>query len=517
MRRNMAWTLRGLVLAAVGLGLTCALRASAPSTLAEVYREALAVTFPDNEHLRLHATVQTLSERPEAAAEMAELQRALEGGAFAGAQALAAEAMLVLDAAASGDLERYKARFIALKAHAGKSALLKTADVSDLLVPCPACGGEPGCRSCRGALKCPACKGRGYTLSRSSAKGASLGSSLSLSGTSAERVRCKPCRGTGKCPDCDGAPSVCTTCRNSGKMPEGARVRERLAQLAVTLREALATQFQSDFAAREQTALLAADLKRAQALPDAQEALDFLASLPPERVAAAQWSHVGALRALLGEALAARAANAAQQKNERAALRAEVARAQRLGDPIKGMAELVPLFERYAACDALPEVQTAFDGLFEAARSQRRLRSEALDERVRALERLQRQPALLLEQAQALRAEWPEAPEVPKALNAYAAHAGREALAKFLKERPFEAARERLEGLSAKASALQAEAEAGPAWWVWGAIGLGALVAGYLLYAAVMNALARKTERERAARQRATLEEIRKTMAHRHR
>ncbi len=232
-------------------------------------------------------------------------------------------------------------------------------------------------------------------------------------------------------------------------------------------------------------------------------------------MAAIQWSSVGALRAILEATLTEARERTAAQANQRAELRAAIAQAQRADTPLKGMVALLPLFEKYAQCDALPELHTAFDGLFAAAKSQRHLQREGLEERVAALGRLQTQPALLIDQANALLADWPEA-DAPKPLRDYAKQAGRADLTAFLSERPFDDARANLERARQKAERLQAEAEATKsAWWIWAGTGLGGLFVLYVLYAAINNLLARKAERERQARQRAALESVRATMARR--
>ncbi|MGN0886683.1 MAG: hypothetical protein ACI4RT_06760 [Candidatus Spyradenecus sp.] len=488
---------------------TCLVALAAPATpLSELYREAAALQLPASSRLAAYDAATALAVKPDASADWATLQQTLEAGTLPENGALLAETLLALNAAAEGDLERYKARAIALKAKTTSATLRKAVDVTDLLAPCPECGGKATCTTCKGSLKCTTCKGRG-TFTKST----SGGSSLSLNTT--QKVRCAACKGSGKCSVCQGRALSCKHCNGNGKVPNVELVLARIAQLAGQLQAHLATQFKEDLTAREQSTLLAGELKQAQAIPDPAEALAFLNTLPPERVAAIQWSCVGALRANLEATLAEARERAAAKANQRAELRAEIAQAQRAATPLKGMVALLPLFEKYAQCDALPELHTAFDGLFAAAKSQRRLQREGLEERVAALGRLQAQPALLLDQANALLADWPEA-DAPKPLRDYAKQAGRTDLSAFLDERPFENARTNLERARQKAERLQAEADsAGPAWWIWAGAGLGGLFVLYVLYAAINSFLAQKAERERQARQRAALESVRATMARR--
>ena len=485
----------------------CALVASA-TPLSDLYREAAALPLPASSRLAAVDAAATLAATPNSSADWATLQQALEQGDLPPNGALLVEALLALDAAANNDLERYKARAIALKAKTSSATLRKAVDLTDLLGPCPACGGKMTCPTCRGSLKCATCKGRGSLTKRTAS-----GKTISLD--SPPRVRCAACSGSGKCSACQGRPITCTHCSGSGNAPDAIQLQARIAQLAGQLQAHLAAQFKEDLAAREQSTLLAAELKQAQNLSDPAEALALLSALPPERVAAVQWSSVTALRAELDAIVSKTRERAAAEANARAELRSAIAQAQRAEDPLRGMVQLLPRFEQFAQSDALPELTSAFDGLLAAAKAQRRLQREGLEERVGALARLQAQPALLLDQANALLADWPEA-DAPKALRDYAQRANRPDLTAFLKERPFEAARANLERIRQKTEErLQAEAAAKPAWWIWAGAGLGGLFALYLLYAAITGILARKAERERQARQRAALESVRATMARR--
>lgn len=488
--------------------LACVAAVAAYATpLSNLYREAAALPLPTSPRLEAYDAATALATKPDASADWATLQQALEGNTLPPNGALLAETLLALNAAADGDLERYKARAIALKAKTTSATLRKAVDLTDLLVPCPACGGKVTCSTCKGTQQCATCKGRGTFIKNSSG-----GKTLSLGTT--QRVRCTTCSGSGKCPACKGRPATCKHCNGGGKMPDAEQLSARIAQLAGQLQAHLATQFKDDLTAREQSALLAGELKQAQAIPDPTEALAFLNALPPERVAAIQWSSVGALRANLEATLAEARERSAAQANQRAALRGAIAQAQRAADPLQGMIQLLPCFEQFASCDALPELRTAFDGLLASAKAQRRLQQEALEAQVGALARLQAQPALLLDQANALLADWPEA-AAPKALRDYAQRANHTELTAFLKANPFDSLRADLERWRQKAERLQTEAEAGPAWWIWAGIGVGGLFLLYLLYAAISTVLARKAERERQARQRAALESIRSTMARR--
>ena len=258
---------------------------------------------------------------------------------------------------------------------------------------------------------------------------------------------------------------------------------------------------------------MAEDLRKAQALPDPEEALTFLAALPPERVHAAQWAHVGTLRTLLEAQVAERTQADAGKQTARAELRAAIARAQRAETPLRGMAELIEAFETFATCDALPEAQTAFEGLFQSAKQQQRTRQEALEERLEAIGRL-RSPEDVVAQTEACLADLP-AWNPPAALKRYAASAGRQDLKAFLETDAFANLRERLGKLRDKALV---QGQSGPgrmSWRAWALGALGGLILLYGAYAAITGALSARAERARVAKQRAALENIRNTMARR--
>ncbi|HIV09223.1 MAG TPA: hypothetical protein IAC79_03825, partial [Candidatus Spyradenecus faecavium] len=90
------------------------------------------------------------------------------------------------------------------------------------------------------------------------------------------------------------------------------------------------------------------------------------------------------------------------------------------------------------------------------------------------------------------------------------------ALTNLLEDDALDDLRTRLNAIRAKAqTTVQAEAEEGTAWWIWVAVGLGALIVLYVLLSLVQGIFAKRAEAERKAKQRAALESVRNTMAHR--
>lgn len=480
------------------------------------FRAALEVSYPETPELRLHDALGRLREYPDTVADLEAVRAAAETQKDASLAPIL-DTLLLLTRATGSDPEPYRAGLADLRKATTNAQLLALADLTDALGPCPACAREEACRICAGSLKCPACKGRGFTAPRAASSGG-LSASKSLGGTSlassnTRRLRCATCKGSGKCPTCGGTRKVCTRCRNSRKVPVPEKVNARIAQVAGLAQERTATAFKEALTAREQTARLAEDLRKAQALSDPAAALGQLTALPAERATAAQWSHVATLRADLEAIVRERDAHSAEKEAARAAVRAAVAQAQRAQDPLQGMALLVPFFSSHADCDALPEAKTAFDGLLAAARTRQEAQVEALGDRISAIAALSL-PADRVAQAEACLSDWPGV-ALPKALRDYAKAEGLEALTRLEKASALEDLRARLETLRAAAAKAQAEAEAKPAWWVWAGGGAAALVALYALWAIVQGALERRAEAARKARQRAAIESIRNTFSHR--
>lgn len=488
--------------------------------LAEDFRAALEVAYPETPELRLHDALGRLREHPDDVADLEAVRAVAETQKDASLTPIL-DTLLLLNQAPGGDVDRYRAGLADLRKATSNARLLAFADLTDALGPCPLCERERACRACGGSLKCPTCKGRGHTAPRA---GGGLSASKSLgappspplapdasSGT--RRLRCATCKGSGKCPTCGGVRKVCTLCRNSRKTPIPEKVHERIAQVAALAQERTAIAFKAALDARAQTALLAEELRKAQGLSDSAAALAQLTALPAERATAAQWSHVATLRADLEAMVRERDANSAEKVAARAAVRAAVVQAQRAQDPLQGMALLVPLFTTHADCDALPEAKTAFDGLLAAARTRQEAQAEALDDRISAIAALSL-PADRVAQADACLADWPSF-TLPKALRDYAKAEKLEALTRLEKASTLESLRARLETLRASAAKAQEEADSKPAWWVWVGGGTVALVVLYALWAIIQGALERRAEAARKARQRAAIDSIRNTFSHR--
>lgn len=485
------------------------------------FTAAIEAEFPEPPALTLYDALGRLRAKPDSALDFQAVRDGVDKVGDASLRPFL-DGLITLNAAAEGNLPLYLRGVERVKGETDDPALLKTLDLAAATVVCPDCRGDLRCDHCRGTLKCGACEGRGYTVRRaSSSSGLRGGDSRSLGGSSLRtstssrlRVKCEACGGTGRCPDCGGQPIVCRTCNSTGKVPDPKAALARVGELAGRVAEHLATTQADLLTAREQTRLLKADLQKARGLGDPQKTLDFLAGLPPERVKAAQWSHVVPIRLDLEAILEAREANDTAKVRAHAELRAAVKRAQALPDPLKGLAALIPLFERYADCDALPEAQTAFDGLLSDAQRDARQRQEDLADRIALIGSLST-PADVIAQADALFAEWPKV-EVPAALRAYAKANRNTALTNLLEDDALDDLRTRLNAIRAKAqTTVQAEAEEGTAWWIWVAVGLGALIVLYVLLSLVQGIFAKRAEAERKAKQRAALESVRNTMAHR--
>lgn len=486
------------------------------------YDAALEVTYPDTPGLVLRDALLRLQAKPDSAIDVEPVRQAVIKGTDA-ALTPVLMAIVTLNAAATPDLAGYRGGLARLRETTEDARILRLADVSDALIVCRECRGNLRCDTCRGNLKCNACKGRGFIIRRN--QGANFrasddsrtlgGSSLrsGASSASALRVRCTACEGTGRCPKCHGTPKRCAVCGTSGKVPDPAKARERVAQLANEAADHLTKTLADEIAAREQTGLLAEDVRKARGIADPKEALDFLASLPPERVKAAQWSQVAVVRADLEAIVKAREATSAEKVSERTALREAVRLAQQKADPIQGMEALLKVFDSFADCDALPEAKTAFDGLVAAAQAAQRMRVEALGDRIATIAAIS-DPADKLAQVQACLSDWPEK-RTSKALLAYAKANRHTALERLLEDDALDTLRARIERLRKEAEQVQTEAAEKPAWWVWVAIGVGALAVLYVVASALQSFLAARAEAKRKAANRAAIDSIRNTFAHR--
>lgn len=508
-----AWLFLGCLWAGLFIGSLSA----TPADPAALCREALTLTFPNNTQLSAYDALGRLATDLSTSTDWACVFAAQEEGLLDRTQSQGVDTLKVLLHAYNFDRAGYTTALAAFQKSSASATFRKLADTQDLLEPCPTCKGSLRCPTCKGALKCPACKGSGTTLRRPKAGSKGLGADFSLNSSSANsmRIPCPTCKGSAKCPTCKGRKNHCETCGNTGKVPNQARLNERMSRLVKQLQENLATQWQADLSAREQTARLAEDLRHLQGLSRPEEALAYLNTLPPERTAAVQWAQIGPLRAALEATIAEATENSTQKQTQRANLRAAIARAQQRHDPLQGLTELVPLFTQYADCDALPEAQTAFDGLLSAAQRQQVLQVEALQARIQTLANL-KDPAEQLDQAERCLAEWP-AHEVPPALLAFARQTGHETLLRCLTQDAFGDARQQLDACMEKAqAALQKAQNAGLAWWVWAIIAIAALLGLYVLWATIASLAAKRAETARQARQKAALANIRKTFSRHH-
>lgn len=486
--------------------------------VAEAYRAALELRSPERPELELYDAIGEIAQNPSDTSAWVVVQSLREQITDDPVLKPILAALILLNRAAEGDLAAYREQAAALRENTRNATLLRLVDVSDCLVVCPVCRGGTVCGTCKGTLKCPACRGRGVQARRSasafSERSRGLNSSLSFNGGTTLRLRCSACSGTGKCPVCGGIRQVCDTCRNTGKVPSPEQMQERIKQLAKMTEKHLSVTLKDALTAREQTRLLAADLQRLQGVSDPVQALAWLNALPVERQQAAQWSQVAVIREELTAWQAARAENSAQKQAQRASLRTAVAQAQRMQNPLSGMTALLNVFSEYASCDALPEAQTAFEGLFAAAKTQRSQQEASLRQRLGAIRTLS-QPKDRLTQVQRLLSEWPEE-TVPAALTAYAKTSQRADLRRFLEAEGLAAIRAELELLRKQAEAAEQEAASGANWWVFAGGGLLGLLVLYAGWTLLQGMIEQRREAKRKQQQREAIEKIRNTFSHRH-
>lgn len=301
-------------------------------------------------------------------------------------------------------------------------------------------------------------------------------------------------------------------------MPDPEQVNIRIAQLARQARNHLETVLKDEIAARTQSAAVAEVLRKTKPVAAPAAALALLNELPAEAVAAVQWSQVEALKTKLQAMIAEAESNSAEKESQRREVRAAIASAQRLSDPVKGMEKLLALPEESPRdaeiLEALAgEIQTAFDGLLSAARKQQDLEIEHVLSRVETVEAVS-DPQTRYTQADAVLNDLPAALE-SKVLVAYAKETGRTELARLFSDTRLDDLRERLETVRSQAEAELAEAEKGSPWWIWAAVGGGALVLLLAGVSIVQSILAKRAEAARKARQKAAIDSIRSTFAHR--
>lgn len=487
--------------------------------LAPDYDAALEIVHVPGETLKLRDALDRLQADP---ADLVSLEAVTAAAARDGEDA-ALQAVLrsvtALTAAAAGETARYRETVAQVRSLSANAQLLNLLDLSGILVPCTVCAGNLRCGDCRGTGKCPVCKGRKFVQEKRSASTASrstLSSSLSVS--SPARKRCAACTASGVCRTCRGKPKTCPACSSTGRMPDPEQIAVRVSQLARHACTHLEATLQDELAARTQSAAVADALQQAKPLAEPEEALAVLTALPAEAVAAVQWSQVEALKVKLQTMIAEAEDASAEKEAQRRELRAAIAEAQRLSDPVKGMEKLLLLPEEKPWDAAVlsgvgGELKTAFDGLLSAARKQQELELEHAQSRVETAEALP-DPQTRYTQAGAVLDDLPGVPE-SKLLTAHAKETGRTELARLFSDTRIADLRLRLERLRTQAGTELAEAEKGTPWWVWAAVGGGALVLLLAVVSIVQSVCAKRAEAERKARQRAAIESIRRTFAHR--
>ncbi len=473
--------------------------------LAEMYRSAFEAPIPVEPVLELYDTLQRLSEEPRSLGDLQFVVNAIDKDETPASLKTSLDTINVLQLAVGGDMEGYKLGYARLRKAKATPDLLSTANIADLLEVCPSCDGDLQCDRCNGSLKCTKCKGRGKVPNTTSS-----GMSLSASST----VTCKTCKGSGACPTCKGSPKQCNVCHNSGKFPNEDRLYERIALLAGKLVGHLQKTEADILTTREQSRLLEADLRKAESISDLTAALAFLFGLPEERLKAAQAPHIAIIKAQIEDMLNEQAKNTATKQTQRLALRNEVQAAQRHPNPLKGMEALLATFEKYSDCDILPEAKTAFDGLVTAYQKIQAQEVEQLKERLYAI-RLLKDPTDQIAQIEVHLATW-EMPVASKALKDYA-QAHHPTLTTVLSDTQLQAILADFQTELQTAQRRQQEAleNQRSAWWIWAIIGLGGVILIYFIATVLQNLSARRQEAQRLARDRAVLDSIHKTFAHR--
>ncbi len=494
-------TLRLLVLAFAGLA--TAFVAASPDTQADLkaaYQAAREVVYTAPAEVQIYDALATLSTTPDSNAELLRLMDAAQSPEMDAALKPALGALEALRYARMGEMTEYKRCVAALQKQSRDPQLLETVNVSDLLVTCTTCRGRLTCRTCKGTLKCPTCNGKGTTTRKSSSSSGSF-----LAASSSTKVTCSTCRGEKHCPACRGEPKTCATCTNTGKHPDEKAVSERIRSLAASLCESLRPSVAQELHTREQTLLLAEELKRAEAMPEVDDALAFFASLPEARLQALQWSQAELCRTLLQSIKEATSAEALERERQRTSLRTAIREAQQADDLHKGLELLESAMQRHADCDILPEAQAAFDTLLAAYAKQQRLRFEQLVERKALIGGLQ-SPEERIRQLEATLTDWDAlAPRPPSKKFRTADTEDATALKADFEQLLTEAKAQLTESPDDKKD-----------WWIWGGVAFAGLLLLSGLAALLQKIRERQAELARRERERAIRESIRRTFSHQH-
>ncbi len=520
-----------LILASVVL-LPLQVCAEVRTKLAEAYRTAEGVTFSDTPELKLYDALVTLCTAPESNTD---LLRVIDAAHATETDPGLKPSLLALEAlyyARLGEMTGYKKAVATLKRAPYTPELLSTVDVTDILQTCGTCRGRLTCKKCQDTLKCTTCKGKGTLSVRTTASS----NATMLSESTSKKTTCTTCRGTKRCATCNGEPKSCATCNSTGKYPDAEKVALRIKSLAQTLRDIMHADVASDLLTREQTALLAEDLKRAEAMTRVEDALYVFESLPEERYHARQWSQAELCRTLLEALKDATSAETLERERQRTVLRTAIRDAQQASDPQKGLELLDTAIRRYADCDIVHEAKSAFDGLLLAYAHQQRLRLDHLIERKEMICSLQSSEERI-RQIKATLDDWESL--APRPLNKkFRPYSLTDATVSSNEtdafKREFEALLEidqttsspkilseeakvkaELEQLLAEIKAQQAATnDAETPWWVW----VGAGLAGLLLLSGLTTFLQRvrehRAEMARRAHERAIHESIRNTFSH---
>ncbi len=501
-----------LRLCAISLGIALgvsSLRAETRAQLAEAYRTAASVTYEVPAEVKLYDALTALTVTPDSSTDLLRAIDAAHKSETDAALIPSLTALEALYAAYRGEMTDYKKAVATLRKKTSDATLLQTVDVSTLLKTCGTCQGRLTCKTCKGALKCPTCKGKGTTTVRE--KNAS---DNFLAASSSKKVPCSTCRGVKYCPACKGEAKTCATCNSTGKHPDETKVAARIKTLAQSACAILQPTLAQELLTREQTLLLAEDLKRAEAMPEVEDALHVFTSLPEERFHARQWSQAERCRTLLETMKQATGVEAVELERRRTFLRNAILDAQRASDPLKGLSELRETILRYQDLDTVDEAKTAYDGLVLAYVKQQTLQLDHLVDRKQMILQLQR-PQERIAQLEATLQEWETlAPQpLPKKLQPYndlgPQGTFKASLVDELK-RDFET-------LLAEARTAEEKAaeENGMPLWVWAGAAIGGLLLLSGLFSFLQHLRERRQEEARRARERAVRESIRGTFSHR--
>lgn len=474
--------------------------------LHEAYLAAQDMEFVTPSEVVLYDAVANLQEHPEEYAPVAIAHAQLQSTLVDGLDGVF-DVMEMLYAAQRGDMEGYQQKFKEFRSRTRNAKLLKAADISELQDPCEECTrGFIICKVCKGSLKCPECRGRGTITTVAK----------SLSQETQKKV-CSVCKGTKVCPNCKGERKVCEACHGTGKTLDVAKVRDRLKSMAAYTERKMAPMVESALRSREQSKLLGDELLQARSKVPS-EALTFLETLPAERQLASQWSQVEVLKGVLRSRIEASSSARAEEELARRNLRQLIDRAQSAKDPLQGIELLIPAFDKYAECDALPEAQTALKGMVSTFQAQQRAEFSALQTRVRDLGMLQ-SPEERIRRADRILSEWPNNKKLDKFKNLAVYGEPLEladpSLAKDLDRLEQDVKRIRQNAVEEQFKAESEAEEAKPNYWLYGGLGVGALVVIYVIFAAISAIMERRKEAERKAKEKAVRDSIRNTFSHR--